>query len=97
MQKKTDKEVFKEHLTCPHCKKRIIAKKTKKILKAAIPAEVEFKVSAEKDNQKTLTEATKETKKAKLPEVKGAVRLKNSERHSTGLENDSIMTVRARG
>ena len=51
---KKAKEVFKVKGTCPHCGKKMIVKKTKKTIAAAVPAEVEEKVIIEKDSQTTL-------------------------------------------
>lgn len=48
------KEVWKEKITCPYCKKKLIAKKTKKLITKAEPAEYEEKVCVEKDSQTTL-------------------------------------------
>jgi len=53
---KKEKVIFQEKIKCPHCKKRLIIKKTRKILQAGIPAETEDKITAEKDSQKTLNE-----------------------------------------
>lgn len=50
--------VFEVKNECPHCKKKILTKKTKKLIKAAVPAEYEEKFVVEKDAQKTLEEAT---------------------------------------
>ena len=53
---KKPKTVFTEKIVCPHCSKRIIVKKTKKLLIAAEKAEYEEKIVVEKDSQKTLEE-----------------------------------------
>jgi len=53
------KEVFREIIKCPHCKKRLMTYKTKKLIKPAVRAEYEEKVHIEKDLQKTLDESTK--------------------------------------
>ena len=56
MAKKEAKIIFTGKVKCPHCKKRIVIKKTKKILEPAVPADVEEKVIVEKDDQTTLNE-----------------------------------------
>jgi len=48
------KEVFKEKIKCPHCKKKIVIRKTKKRISEPVPAEYEENVIAEKDSQTTL-------------------------------------------
>ena len=58
-EEKIIKKIFEEKITCPHCDKRIIVKKTKKIIEAAIPAEYEEKTIVEKDSQTKLTDAEK--------------------------------------
>lgn len=56
MADKKPKIVFEEKVKCPFCKKRIIVKKTKKVITAAVPGEYDEKVTVEKDEQKTLDE-----------------------------------------
>lgn len=51
---KKPKIVLKEKGICPHCGKKLLIKKTKTILEAAVPAEIEEKVTVEKDTQTTL-------------------------------------------
>ncbi len=48
--------VFEEPCKCPHCKKKIIIRKTKKVITPAEPAEYDIKVVVEKDAQTTLAE-----------------------------------------
>ena len=63
MAEKKPKTIFQEKIVCPHCKKRIIVKKTKKLLVAAEKAEYEEKVVVEKDSQTTLPEVKDKKKK----------------------------------
>ena len=54
MGEKEPKIVFEEKLKCPHCKKKIIVKKTRKMLVPSVAAEYEEKINIEKDFQETL-------------------------------------------
>jgi len=67
MADKKPKIVFNEKCKCPHCGKKLLVKKTKKILESAIPAEIEEKVTVEKDSQTELpkVEDPKRNKKKK--------------------------------
>ena len=59
MKENKKKVLFTEKMKCPYCKKKILVKKTKKLIEPAVPAEYEEKVFAEKDSQKTLNEIKK--------------------------------------
>lgn len=61
--------VFEVKLTCPHCNKRIIAKKTKKVISEPVPAEYEEKLEITKDAQTTLKDVKKPKKKSKGKKV----------------------------
>ena len=52
---KKAKVLFEGKTSCPYCKKGILVKKTKKLLRAATDAEYEEKVIAEKESQTKLT------------------------------------------
>lgn len=67
---KKPKEVFNVSVECPYCGKRIVVKKTKTLLESAKPATYSEKTSVEKDSQ---TKLIQDTKKQKLPKIKGAV------------------------
>ena len=51
---KKGKKIFEAKGTCTHCGKKLIIKKTRTILKESVPAEVEEKVTIEKDSQTVL-------------------------------------------
>jgi len=55
---KGPKVVFEVKNVCPHCGKKILTKKTKRLIKAAVPAEYEEKFVVEKDAQKTIQESS---------------------------------------
>ena len=64
------KIVFTEKIVCPHCNKKIVVKKTKKLITAAEKAEYEEKVIVEKDSQKTLNEVKGPGKPLKIKKKK---------------------------
>lgn len=55
---KKPKIVFEAGITCPHCEKKLVVRKIKKLLEPAIPADYEEKIIIEKDEQKTIKEST---------------------------------------
>jgi len=57
MKEKTFKTQFEERGKCPHCSKKLIFKKQRKVIEAAVPAEYEEKVRIDKDDQTTLKKA----------------------------------------
>lgn len=65
MTEKKPKVLFEEFIKCPHCKKKLIIKKTKKILEAAVPTETEEKVIVDKDSQTELPKVGDSKKKNK--------------------------------
>ena len=60
---KKPKTVFTEKINCPHCRKKVIVKKTKKLITAAEKAEYEEKIVVEKDSQTTIPEVQDKKKK----------------------------------
>ena len=53
--KKTDKKlVWEEEFSCPHCKKKIIATKTKKLLNESVKAEYDEELIVKKSEQTSL-------------------------------------------
>ena len=50
------KTIFEEKLECPHCKKKIIIRKTREVIQAPVKGEYEDTTVVEKDNQTTLVD-----------------------------------------
>ena len=59
------KVVFEEKVNCPYCNKRIIIKKTKKLLEPSQKAEYDEKIVVTKDSQTELPAAEDPKKKKK--------------------------------
>lgn len=70
MKTKKVKVLFTEKKQCPHCKKMIEVRKTKKLVTPAVPAKYEEVVIVDKSSQATIQQATKEAPKKTEIKVK---------------------------
>jgi len=59
------KIILQEKAVCPNCKKRLLIKKTRKVVTPGIKAEYKETLSVENDTQKTIKEAVVVKRKKK--------------------------------
>lgn len=63
MQKKKKDVKFEDKIRCPHCGKRQIVKRIRRVIVEPTKGEYEEETIVKKDPQKTLKESTKKNKK----------------------------------